>query len=118
MASIYDRLLGTNYSKENLYAAWDAEYPDTSYLYLRLLSIAERVLAPSEPTFLLLLLGLAKYYVAEQNYCAAEPLYARALAIVDKAGLTDDLDTDTLRDEYTRLLEKLDRPLEIALSKQ
>ena len=64
LASIYDRLLGTNYSKENLYAAWDAEYPDTSYLYLRLLSIAERVLAPSEPTFLLLLRGLANYYVA------------------------------------------------------
>ncbi len=105
---IFDRLVGSGYAREIIYAAWDADY--TGYdnpalaLYLRLLAIAERALPATDPMLSQILFSLAKQYQASGNPAAAEPLYARALTLREQTfGIQHPL-TIQAREAYTALL--------------
>jgi len=107
ITDIFDRLVGSGYTREIIYAAWDADY--TRYdnpalaLYLRLLAIAERALSANDPMLAQILVSLAKQYHAVDDP-AAESLYARALTMREQTlGLQHPL-TIQAREAYSALL--------------
>lgn len=108
LTDIFDRLVGSGYSRDIIYAAWDADY--TGYdnpalaLYLRLLAIAERALPANDPMLAQLLYSLAKQYQASGIPSAAEPLYARALTLREQTLGAQHPLTMQAREAYAALL--------------
>src|SRR5262249_38692519 len=51
----------------------------------RVLSISEKTLGPDHPSMVISLTSLAEVYMAKGDYARAEPIYLRAISIVEKA---------------------------------
>jgi tetratricopeptide (TPR) repeat protein len=56
--------------------------------------------------------GMGEVYLAQGKYTEAEPLYQRALAIVEKALGPEHSDVATVLENYAALLHKLNRDAE------
>lgn len=68
--------------------------------------------APQDPRLATSLNNLATLYFLQEKFAHAEPLYQRALAIVEKALGSDHPDLAVMLDNYAALLRKTDREAE------
>ncbi len=72
----------------------------------------EKALGPEHPHVATSLNNLALLYAAQGRYAKAEPLYQRALAIVEKALGPDHPNVATSLENYAALLRKIGRTTE------
>src|SRR5215213_9284225 len=57
----------------------------------RVLALREKALGPNDKSVAVALFNLAELYVAKRKYGTAEPLYKRALTILEKAQVADNV---------------------------
>jgi len=88
------------------------EYTRAEPLYLRALAIREKTLGPEHPWVANTLSALAKLYHHQGKYTQAEQPYLRALAIYQQKWSSEHPDIVTLKENYTHLLEEMNRKTE------
>lgn len=88
------------------------EYVQAEPLYLRALAIREKALGPEHHWVAHTLRALAKLYHRQGKYTQAELLYQRSLAIYQQKWSSDHPDITTTRENYTQLLEEMNRKTE------
>jgi tetratricopeptide (TPR) repeat protein len=89
------------------YCAERAQYAEAEPLFIRALSVYEKVLGPDHPDVATSLNNLAFLYDSQGRYAKAEPLYERSLSIYEKALGPDHPTTAIIRGNLTELLRKM-----------
>jgi tetratricopeptide (TPR) repeat protein len=98
----------TLYNLANLYSDQDKD-EQAEPLYQRALAIDEKVYGQDHPEVATDLNSLAILYSDQGRYEQAEPLYQQALAIREQVFGSDHPLTTQVRDNYTKLIEKMKR---------
>ena len=99
------------YNDAGLEAYEQARYAEAEELYLAALEEAESF-GEQDPRLATSLNNLAELYRAQGKYAEAEPLYQRALAILEKALGPEHPNVATSLDNYAALLREMDRNAE------
>ena len=120
--TIQERRLGPEHpgiaiSLNNLAALYRSQgrYIEAEPLLQRALTIQERQLGPEHPGIAISLNNLAALYRSQGKYIEAEPLLQRALTIQERQLGPEHPHTQTVRGDYTRLLQAIGRDREANL---
>jgi tetratricopeptide (TPR) repeat protein len=88
------------------------KYADAEPLYVRALAIREQQVGATHPDTALSLNNLALLYATQGKYADAEPLYVRALVIFENILGQNHPNTQTVRANYTFLLQIMEKDRE------